>query len=501
MDLVKIAPQAFYESNPMSQVLMKLQTKLAFVLATACVVSAHKGNSAPYASTLNNNSGNISFILNESADNVRVYWNGGANSASLGALPAGLFAQDLGITGDFFVEVSKLSGDGYTTAVSPNVAGVIKISSDPLLARFNSPRGLAVSSDPQSPYFGRVYVANSAIGTTAVGGRSVGDGLYVLNADLTDAFGHGNTARDGGFAFGGSASSPYRITVGQDGFVYVSDWSDANGQLVRFQGDLNSAERVLSHVGGPSTITSPTNHGSIAALHVEGSLAAGNLKVWTIDEDYTAGGTQPKNSLWRYDVNSGPLPTDAAPTFVNSSLLTGATADLARGPDGKWYLMQFRSAGNEAGLFVLDSSGAPLADSLSLWRGITGDPLSTDVLNNLQGIAISYDGDFMAATLSGPSGSDTWIIPLIDGIPDLANRLLLDSGAVTQGRDVAFDIAGNLYTLSSGDQLLSVFSPGGGSLATTGSDGSFIIVVPEPSTYALGLLGFGALLFARRRKK
>jgi hypothetical protein len=75
------------------------------------------------------------------------------------------------------------------------------------------------------------------------------------------------------------------------------------------------------------------------------------------------------------------------------------------------------------------------------------------------------------------------VVPLINGIPELGSRLQFHGMGTTaaQGRDVAFDAAGNIYAISQGAQLLRVFSPGGTTTATTGSDGTFSVVRPATS--------------------
>ena len=53
------------------------------------------------------------------------------------------------------------------------------------------------------------------------------------------------------------------------------------------------------------------NHGSSTAAYAVGSLAGGNLVLYSLDEDLTSsqftvgGSTTDKNSLWRYNIGSG----------------------------------------------------------------------------------------------------------------------------------------------------------------------------------------------------
>src|SRR5580765_6654106 len=71
------------------------------------------------------------------------------------------------------------------------------ISSDSnTLMQFERPNGIAVNRniDPvtrvASQYYGRIYVSNPRTTSTA-SGRTMGDGIYVLNPDQTDALGQG----------------------------------------------------------------------------------------------------------------------------------------------------------------------------------------------------------------------------------------------------------------------------------------------------------------------
>ncbi len=441
----------------------------------------------PYATELKNVSGTVSFTLNESADSVRIVW--GITSTNLGALAKGSYSTNVGATSPFSIEVTKSSAAGYRSQTSPGIAGKIQISTDPSTAKFITPRGLAVNKNPASAFFGRVYVANSTPGSNATTARIVGRGLYTLKADLTDSpNGFGTNQQTGGLLFAGSpggpaasANSPFKLSVGQDDLVYISDYSDANGNLYRVDGNLANGQWVFDYRGGPPTITAPTNHGSVIKAIAEGSLANNNLRIYSLDEDY---GSVLNNDLWRYDINGGPLTNQSTPINISSALNGGSSIvqDFCKGGVSNYfYLMQNRPApASSPAIFVVDTNGNTITNSQDVWRGITGNPSDTDLLTNLQAIAISPDGKYLACTMQGTvQGQLTTIIPLdTNGIPDLANRALLSSGTINQGRAVEFDAAGNLYTASSGDLVVRSFSPGGFTVATTTSDGSFSVTSP-----------------------
>jgi hypothetical protein len=444
----------------------------------------------PYATCLTNNAGIISFRLNEAADTVKITWNGGASGHDLGARGKGLTVADLsapGVTSPFKVEVTKMAGPGYLQGVVNQLSVDTNTS-----VQFANPRGLAINQNPASPYFGRVYVAVATAATTG-SGRTVDQGIYVLNADQSDALGQGNTALTGGLSWDPNATSgsegPYRLTVGPDDHLYIADWSDNTGCLYVTDPDVaanSSATNVFEGIGGPSA--TPFNHGSVYASHIEGSLAGGTLTIYTGDEDLA-----PASSVWRYDIGAQPLPYIGTPTFVFSAgNLLSQVADLARHPNGIWYKSQRRatpsnpggqSIAGGSGIFVMSADGAT-----QLWASLQAtrdrepeNPNVVDALIETRGIALSPDGKYLAA-IRGDNNS-VRILPLVDGVPNLSGMVTMATAPTTSiGRELTFDAAGNLYTVSSGQQLLRVYSPGGRTKATTGSDGTFALLSPPDVT-------------------
>jgi len=108
-----------------------------------------------------------------------------------------------------------------------------------------------------------------------------------------------------------------------------------------------------------------------------------------------------------------------------------------------------------------------------------------------------------------------------EGMSILQKSLLLGLGGFLLGGNVAqaafiyvansfnntivrFDASGNLYVANSGNRTIEVFDPGGhGSVFASGfRNPSFIAVqvVPEPATWAMVTLGFGALFGLRRAR-
>src|SRR4030095_13357337 len=133
-----------------------------------------------------------------------------------------------------------------------------------------------------------------------------------------------------------------------------------------------------------------------------------------------------------------------------------------------------------SGIFVISSDGSTqLWTSLQAWRDFTGNPSANDVFfSAMPGIDVSPDGRFLAGMKANTNSLN--ILPLQDGIPSITNLIVIPTTPTTSiARDVSFDAAGNLYTVSSGQGVLRIYSPGGFSVATTGSDGTFDLFVPS----------------------
>jgi hypothetical protein len=487
------------------------------ILAFALTLAPSSTQAAAYASGVTIAGTTVNFILNDTADTVTVSINGGPPISLNTTKGAKTF--NLGSASDkFSIVVSKNEFTGYTIptggTVAPPAGGLsvataaggfalISEDSNPLV-QFNSPRGITVATNPANPQFGTTYIANSQVGTP--GGRPAGDGLYAVRADQSDAFGFGNTATITGFEVTPSTNSPYRLAIGGDHNLYLADYADANGGVFRMSGSLTNPTRVLAGVGGPTTLPAGQNHGSTTAVFVSGSASGTTL--YTIDEDLTtfqvtgAGSTTDRNSLWRYDIGASALPYAAMPTRLSSVLLnlTGFTNDLDRGLNGNFYLSQFRSNGFEAGIIVLSPDGSTvLFDSLTQSRLLLADGAAPDIFRNVQAIAVSPDQKYLAAMLNN---SQVGILPLdANGIPRLVDRLVVyTNNDINSGRDIAFDAAGNIHYVSSGQQLYRVLSPGGMHSFETSWNGSELSFaeVPEPSSALL--LGAASLLLARRRR-
>ena len=370
---------------------------------------------------------------------------------------------------------------------------------------FYSPRGVDVNKDPTSKYYGRVYVAESIGGltTAAPANRTTQDGVYMLNADGTDAVGQGSTARTGGLTFGGS-SSPYRLICGPEDKVYVTDWSDTNSNLYVGNADFSSANELLDSTGRASS-GKAANHGSIPTAYVEGVGA--NRTVYTMDEDFDAGSDTAHGgigSILKYDVGTATTHTGQPSIFYDDGaqgtlkgVIQNYNDDMTRASDGTWWVTQQRAGGTDtlASLIQISADGTTV-----LWKSVPalGANSSGDPLKNAVSLAWDPVHDYLA--VGTYNSSKVFIFD--DDTKTIIATITLGGSSSSASRDVAFDAAGNLYVVNNTIERLKIYSPGDGansfatdSLAPLGA----ISVIPEPAT--LLCLGLGAVAVLRRRSR
>ncbi|MEO0530762.1 MAG: dockerin type I domain-containing protein [Planctomycetota bacterium] len=306
-------------------------TPLAALLGSALLTAP--AFAVPYASQVRNTSGSTwEYVINQDADEVVITRDGG-NAITLNNVTAGRYTFDMaGFTG-FDIQVTNSAASG------------MQLVSDEtnLFTKFFRPNGLAVNQDPNSPYFGTIYVANGIQATTGgANARDNGDGIYALRPDLQgvdfstpawavpDANDITQAKLGAGWEVGDQAegsgnNSVFRIALDDGGNVIVGDWSDANGGIKYIGPDLTGGGLVLDFQGGLSYgeidpagpfdgSGSPFIHGSIRGVpNVTGTVGT-DLVVTALDEDLNRNpvglfdGTYPNNTL--PDTDNDGFPTD-----------------------------------------------------------------------------------------------------------------------------------------------------------------------------------------------
>ena len=530
----------------------------AIVLSVVATIwMSSEVNAVPYASGVRNTAGNTwEFVLNQDASGVSITRDGGG-VLNLGSLTAGRYTFDMTGFSTFDIKVSNNAPTSWTWV--NNTAS--------LFDDFERPTGMAVNSNATNlAYFGTIYVNNSTTNTTATG-RTMGDGVYALSADVKGinasdysvvADDHANTALAPNWTVGGSTSSAWRLALDDGGNVIVSDWSDANGGMKWASRDLTDGGPLLNVESGPTFgVPYPPNpslymHGSVVSKpYVTGTLGS-NLVAYGIDEDLeSAPGNLDGDNLWKWNIGATQdhvgavvlpdLVIDTGSIVDNSSSTTdsagvswfenegGHFADALYSPaKNQWYLTGASTYGDEkSSLLVVDASGAQpevkwSSRQFSIDHGLDGMTDSAiaesaginDILREAWGMKLSADGTKLFVVLSkahdetddvnpyvGPASPHVpgavLIIPLdANGLPDIQ---INDNGTPVDTTDdyitniesfftsldglpgngnldrvnIDVDAAGNVYVTDNITEKLRIFSPGGNTVATTSSNGTF----------------------------
>ena len=430
----------------------------------------------PYASGVTNNSGTIKFILNESADNGYVLFDNGTVSNNLGALSKGVQTFALTTHTNYSIGVFKV-GSGGAAQISVDASNTVKFTSA-------AARGVAVNSNPKDRHFGLIYTLNSTAGGSGLAAKA--RGIYIFNADTSDAFGRGATA-SGTVFNSGSASSPYRVGIGPDQTVYVSDFSTVAATVWQFDPDVSTPStwtNVLGIIGENAGIAAGY-HGDISGKPcVTGSLTTGNLVLYTAD----AALPPIYNSINKYVIGAGPVPWSNAPVQQSCIGLCGIpelNTDMALAPDGKLFglINRANTAFDVPSVVVYASDG-----TTKLWDSITGPGgalfTGPDVCLDGRSIDVSPDGRYVAVM---HTDNHITVMALTNGVPDGSTLYTIPNLISTgNGRQIGWDAADNIYTMSSGQGLLRVISPGSTTTAITGNDstgtnGTFRLLLPNTS--------------------
>ena len=425
---------------------------------------------------------NVEFTLNGDADNVVVTVYDGETEVA--AVPVGKRGKGLN---NADIDLSGVEGEDFDWTVTASAAATtaeqpLKITdSDENSMSFKEARGIAVDNNMESPYFGRVYVSESA-GGAIEGFRTTTDGIYVMDATLADVTGQGDKAYAGNIDWSNS-SSPMRLFVADDGTVYMTDWSDGHSGIWMmdpanpagefkpvFAEGVNDGSGLVS-VGGVAV------HGSISSCYVEGS--GENTVLYTFDEDYAGDGVVNKMTLLRYDIGTLENPWEHAPSavvFDNADLLQqNGNSVIYPDNNGGWWISQYRYTDNATipSLIHVDAEGS--VDFNSGNTGLIG--------TSQQGaMAINEDGTLLA--MGCADEVKIFEISYGDAAPSLTQLWSIAPALGSTSYSLAFDVADNVY-LASGSGY------GIGAWALPKDDNSFTTKAPANMRLGSGLAAVG----------
>ena len=415
-----------------------------------------------YASELSISPANeFKFTLNEDASSVfiTVYKEGETlTSYNAGALNKG--AQV--ITNPF----GKTNYDTWcVTASSRPVAYPVKISDDSPIFQFYSGRGVAVDNNPESPFFGRVYVSESAGGLisegTPVNPRTTQKGIYILDAALSDVTNQGAKSYTGNIAWGANVNASYQyaprgITTDASGKVYISDSSFGNSGIYIMDAAHPASDfsplfgGTLNTSNGQVTVDGTFIHDPIEDIKIIGSGTETKLFTYNRPASPVAGG------IYRYDIGTAVLPWVSAPSATiyddmqNGNLLQNSYGQIASDTHGGWWMCQYRAG----------TGGASVPALIHATNGKLDYNCSSSLPSSYQGaMAVNADGSALAIGTKAGKVEVFNVVYDASNKPTLTAKCSIDWGEATDYlQNMAFDAAGNLYLISNYNERLMVYS-------------------------------------------
>jgi hypothetical protein len=387
-----------------------------------------------------------------------VVWDGRNNSSSL-------------VGGLFSVSITAASS-GYTnwTQTSPET--------NDFEYHVWEPRGIAVNRNTNSPYYGRVFVANANQGLDPVGHLGDQVGILVLNAD-------GTYAAEGGFSTGNyiwwhtqpptaDDFSPWKLEVGPDDRLYANDFLD--------QGLVLSFDQLVTS-NAYRAVLRTDNYWTNSLVNYDGpfiSGSAGNMQIWMADSkvvpdssstagirrwNLTAGGIIASNDVGVTIVQPGTtggldqVPQDMA---LDSSNNIYAIQDIEDQGDPAWRVLRFPAYTN-------------VAETNAEWRIGSGD----DSMAGASGIAVDPTSTYIAVAFKGYFDFPSYANGSVRVFYATNGASVMTTTNVGHDHyDVAWDNVGNLYEVDNAVSRWRTFSPPGTNQATTVSVPTIQISVP-----------------------
>ena len=429
---------------------------------------------------MTNKGGIISWVLNESATDVKIIFDLGKTTNDLGSAPVvGTNTFSLSTHTNFAIVVYN-AGSGALNQISSDA----NINNN-----FYGPRGVAVNKNPKSWNFGRIYVSSANPGQ-AGSGRNTTKGIYVMDAASEDCLGLGSTAATANITFGGSITySPYKLCVGPDDTLYVGDSSSGSiGGVWRTDPNLINSTNIFG-LASPSTnkTTFGTNFGrAIGTPNVSGSLANGNLVLtltsWDLNLANSSGqfgaSASGYQNIYQYNIGSGPLPWHGFPAVLQNPIalgtVNGVLMDVEIAPDGKYFITAHRQnpSDGSTNVCVLNSGGTTvLWDSKTQSAAYFGDTVNDHLSIQNYSIAVSPDDNYVV--IQGGANNSFLLMALTNGVPNIATlstNMKVGTGGGGTCYAAAWDAADNIYVTSGGSDTLEIFSLGLTTTCVTSND-------------------------------
>lgn len=441
-------------------------------------------------SLLQGDSVTISYILNEPASlgvtvNILTGTNTVRSLVFAHNTPGALLGTNTVVWDGKDANSNNVPAAAYLVSITAKASGYTnwtQLTSDtvdgPRSTWVNYGRGIAVDRNPNSIYYGRIFVANAqASFPDTVPGNNVG--ILKLNADASPADEGAIVPGEDGYGWAGNGRSPWKIEVSSEDYVYVEDLN-TNGVVLRWDPLVtsNSLTQVLRsdnqangvHLSGPAIF-----------------LAGTNVQLWMADDTLGLG-------LMNWTLTNGVCATNDTGTTVvgtNSSALT-APVDVALDAAGNIYTCQAVQDSGDPTPRVFrfpaydPSTNGNLPEITPAWAVGTND----DTLGGASGVAVDPTGTYLAVSFEGIvvdnvlTNGNTAVFYATNGALVTTIDLGISMDGLTdtehQDLDCAWDAVGNLYYIDNWYGFWRIVSPPGTNQATTVAAITMQIGAPPP---------------------
>ena len=305
-------------------------------------------------------------------------------------------------------------------------------------------RAVALDKNPESPYYGNIYTIN---------GNAIG--LYGWDAGMNTLFSGSAVATNG---WNSGNSSPCRASVGEDGLVYICDWSDSNPNIRIFNPATPSADAVTVFGGTASgsagimvNESSKTIHGSMPYVMPFGS--GEDTYIITADEDFKQSS---RLALYRYNIGTASSPYTAEPTValaignITSGKIANGNITFAPSKAGGWWVSQHRysdATANPCLVHISSSNTMDFSTNAQLANSTVGynNQASFDI-NNEQNLIVTTTSNSVFSLL-------VWEVTWTNHVPSLSLKYNISTGFNATCLKPAIDDAGNIYAVAAGKPL------------------------------------------------
>lgn len=375
-----------------------------------------------------------------------------------------------------FTWALEASAEAHNTDIEIGVAAVAignAKGSDSQQPNLDFSYGMTINDNPESPYFGTIYiVASKETGRilTLSPELSVETLVSGLWSDL-------------------SPYSPFRIAIDEDGFLYVTDYSDKSPNITVINpGDASNHVifgGTLSSNGIMINESSEAIHGSISGCCVVGT--GSSRKLYTIDEDIKP---NEKMGILSYEIGNISSPWTSTPSdnvFLNAdNKLRNSNANIfSDGHRGFWVSQHRENDGNEVpALMHVNNSKA--VDYNSTGAVTTGSSITLGALfvnHDKSIVATSCNGrvKFWAPTFVGDNLSEV----------TLAQTVITD---VTNNHNVVVDPAKNVYLLGK-NKMWAYASASDNICETPAKAANTITATASPVAHSVTAGNYGTVCF------